>query len=115
MGADASLEAELISCVAETWRRPAIMSEGRFERSLWSQLQMLHERHEKRYSWDPSVAADPPDRHFSFSFTAHALYVVGLHANSSRLARHFRLPALLFNPHEQLNGCARKEAGGGCG
>ena len=48
------------------------------------------------------MSADPADPHFSFSFAGEALYVIGMHANSSREARRFPWPALVFNPHEQF-------------
>ena len=47
-------------------------------------------------------SSDPADPHFSFSFGGQALYVIGMHAKSSREARRFRWPALVFNPHEQF-------------
>jgi FPC/CPF motif-containing protein YcgG len=52
--------------------------------------------------WDRSVSPDPRDSHFSFSFAGQAFYVIGLHANSSREARRFPWPTLVFNPHEQF-------------
>ncbi|MGI8496799.1 MAG: guanitoxin biosynthesis heme-dependent pre-guanitoxin N-hydroxylase GntA [Gemmatimonadaceae bacterium] len=81
-------------------RPPA--GEGNFERRLWKQLQRLHECDPAAGEWDPSVSDDPHDPHFSFSFDRHALFVVGLHPDSSRLARRFRWPSLVFNPHAQF-------------
>ena len=83
-----------------TGRPPA--SERAFERRLWSQLQLLHERDDPAMGWDPTVSADPDDPRFSFSFAGTAFFVVGLHPKSSRLARRFRCPALVFNPHAQF-------------
>ena len=48
------------------------------------------------------MSSDPADPHFSFSFAGRALYVIGMHANSSREARRFPWPTLIFNPHEQF-------------
>ncbi len=81
---------------------PLALSEERFETLLWSQLQMLHQLDAARHSWDPGVSSDPADPRFSFSFAGEALYVVGMHGNSSRRARRFRWPALIFNPHRQF-------------
>ncbi|HTL96223.1 MAG TPA: guanitoxin biosynthesis heme-dependent pre-guanitoxin N-hydroxylase GntA [Gemmatimonadaceae bacterium] len=76
--------------------------EREFERRLWVQLQQLHERDDPAAGWDPSVSADPDDPRFSFSFAGCALFIVGLNPHSSRLARRFRWPALVFNPHAQF-------------
>jgi uncharacterized protein len=87
-------------------RPPA--SERAFERRLWAQLQLLHERDDPAAGWDPAVSADPSDPRFSFSFAGTAFFVVGLHPKSSRLARRFRCPALVFNPHEQFERLRRE-------
>jgi FPC/CPF motif-containing protein YcgG len=84
------------------FRQPQSLREEEFEQLLWSQLQQLHEIDSARYGWDKSVASDPADAHFSFSFAGQALYVVGLHGGSSRQARRFPWPTLVFNPHEQF-------------
>ena len=84
------------------FERPAAVDEVTFERLLWSQLQQLHEIDKQKSEWDPNVSSDPADPHFSFSIGGHASYVIGLHARSSRLARRFPWPALVFNPHAQF-------------
>lgn len=73
-----------------------------FEHRLWTQLQHLHERDDPAVGWDPMASADPESARFSFSFAGHAFFIVGLHARSSRRARRFRWPALVFNPHAQF-------------
>lgn len=77
-------------------------SEDEFERRLWDQIQLLHDRDALDAGWDPQVSADPADTRFSFSFAGRAMFVVGLHPASSRLARRFRWPALIFNPRAQF-------------
>ena len=89
-----------------TGRPPA--SERAFERRLWTQLQLLHERDDPAAGWDPAVSADPRDPRFSFSFAGTAFFVVGLHPRSSRLARRFRYPTLVFNPHAQFERLRRE-------
>jgi FPC/CPF motif-containing protein YcgG len=84
------------------FREPRNVSEEQFERLLWSQLQQLHTIDARRYPWDSSVSSDLDDPHFSFSFAGTALYTIGMHANSCRLARRFAWPTLIFNPHEQF-------------
>jgi FPC/CPF motif-containing protein YcgG len=83
-----------------TGRAPA--SERAFERRLWMQLQRLHERDDPAVGWDPAVSADPDDPRFSFSFGGCAFFIVGLNPRSSRIARRFLWPALVFNPHAQF-------------
>jgi uncharacterized protein len=82
--------------------------EAAFERRLWTQLQRLHDRDDPRPGWDPSVSDDPGDPHFAFSFAGCALFVIGLHPDSSRLARRFAWPALVFNPHAQFERLRRE-------
>jgi FPC/CPF motif-containing protein YcgG len=89
-----------------TGRAPA--SERTFERRLWMQLQRLHERDDPVVGWDPAVSPDPEDPRFSFSFGGCAIFVVGLHPRSSRLARRFHWPALVFNPHAQFERLRRE-------
>ncbi len=80
--------------------QPETMSEQQFEDRLWKLLQKLHEADPK--SWDPKVSSDPASGNFSFSLLGRAFYVVGLHPGSSRKARRFFRPALVFNLHEQF-------------
>lgn len=84
---------------------PAAPPEGEteFERRLWAQLQLVHSADPESARWADGVGSDPEDPDFSFSVGARAFFVVGLHPLSSRLARRFRWPALVFNPHEQFS------------
>jgi FPC/CPF motif-containing protein YcgG len=91
------------------FQRPQRLDEMEFENLLWQQLRALHQHDATHFDWDPNVGSDPADPHFSFSFGGQALYVIGMHANSSRQARRFPWPALVFNPHEQFE---RLRAGG---
>lgn len=74
-----------------------------FERGLWEQLQQLHELDDTASDWDPSVADDPADPRFAFSFAGVACFVIGMHPHSSRVSRRFRYPAIVFNPHSQFD------------
>ena len=80
---------------------PRETTEIEFEHLIWKQLRLLHAR-DTRGEWAANVASDPADPHFSFSFGGQALYVIGMHAHSSRTARRFPWPAMIFNPHEQF-------------
>ena len=86
--------------------------ESEFEQLLWTQLQQLHECDDPSRGWDAAVAEDPEDPRFAFSFAGCALFVIGMHPKSSRDARRFAWPALVFNPHaqfEQLRATGRFE------
>jgi FPC/CPF motif-containing protein YcgG len=83
--------------------------EATFERTLWRLLQTLHDLDAPHHEWDPAVSDDPADPQFAFSFGGVAFFVVGLHAASSRVARRFAWPTLVFNPHRQFD--ALKDSG----
>lgn len=75
-------------------------SEKQFEDLLWKQLDFLHELDTEE--WDPTVSKDPANKNFSFSLGGRAFYIVGLHPNSSRMARQSPYPAIAFNLHWQF-------------
>ena len=78
-------------------------NEAEFERQLWSTLQAMHDVDKARgFAWDPEVSQDPSRGDFSFSIGGRAFFVVGLHPQSSRLARRAPVPCLVFNFHEQF-------------
>ena len=77
-------------------------AESSFERALWNQLTRLHELDREHHAWDPRVSSDPADPTFSYSFASTGFFVVGLHPGSSRAARRFAWPTLVFNAHEQF-------------
>lgn len=79
---------------------PAVANEKSWENLLWAQLQNLHEL--DRSPWDATVSNDPENPEFSFSFAGTAFFVVGLNPSSSRTARRFPYPTLVFNAHAQF-------------
>ena len=79
-----------------------LISEPEFEKFLWERLQAFHKVDCKTYQWDTDVSSDPEASDFSMSIGGRAFYVIGLHPNSSRKARQFRYPALVFNLHSQF-------------
>lgn len=115
-GATAALSRDLAAFVEEqkriasdyvtfvaVFKQPLELSETEFEVRLWSQLRQLNrEDAAAHFAWDPHVSDDPRDPHFAFSFAGHAFFIVGLHSQSSREARRFPWPALVFNLHEQF-------------
>lgn len=78
-------------------------TEHDFEARLWTQLQVLSDTETGTTPWDDSVSDDPDDPRFSFSFAKCAMFVVGMHPASSRLARRFSYPTLVFNPRAQFD------------
>lgn len=80
--------------------QPGPMDEHAFEERLWAQLRALHAADPCPYSEE--VSADPASPEFGFSFAGRAYFVIGLHPGSSRLARAFPYPALVFNAHHQF-------------
>ncbi len=94
---------------AVVFRQPRILTEERYEELLWERLQNLHELDAEYYSYDPRVKLDPASPDFSFSLKTEAMFIIGLHPESSRKARRFAYPALAFNPHGQFE--VLKESG----
>jgi uncharacterized protein len=88
--------ATFVACFAS----PVAPDEKIWESQLWAQLQNLHEQDGD--GWDQSVSSDAESPDFSFSFAETAFFVVGLHPASSRLARRFAYPTLVFNAHAQF-------------
>ena len=78
------------------------LDEKAFENALWSQLERLHVLDRRLHPWDARVSRDPHDASFSYSFAGTRFFVVGLHPQSSRKARRFAWPTLVFNAHEQF-------------
>jgi uncharacterized protein len=88
--------------LAAVFAGPAECDEVEFERLLWQQLTNLNRLDSEHFEWDPHVRSDPTDPQFSFSFAGQAFYVIGMHPGSSRIARRFPFPMMIFNPHEQF-------------
>jgi FPC/CPF motif-containing protein YcgG len=77
--------------------------EAEFERRLWLELQKLHDSDDPSVGWDPSVSDAADDPRFAFSFAGRAYFVIGMHPDSSRIARRFPWPMLVFNAHAQFD------------
>ena len=84
------------------FRGPQTTNEEQFETMLWQRLQSLSDLDALRYPYDKRVSADPVSPQFSYSLKEEAFYVLGLHPASSRKARQFDYPVLIFNPHAQF-------------
>ena len=94
---------QMFQSLAVLFRGPEDLSEKGFEQALWQRVQALSDIDAgKHQPYDPRVSPDAGDPHFSLSFGGEAFFLVGLHPQSSRPARRFISPALIFNPHDQF-------------
>ncbi|MDQ2908180.1 MAG: YqcI/YcgG family protein [Candidatus Eremiobacteraeota bacterium] len=94
------------STFAAGFRAVARSDERTFETLLWETLQRLHAL-DRENAWDAAASSDPQDASFSFSLAGRAFFVVGMHPGSSRLARRFPTPLLLFNAKFQFDALRR--------
>lgn len=79
------------------------LSEKQFEDALWERIASLQAKDEWfGQKYDQGVSSDPASPEFSLSFGGQSFFVVGMHANASRPARKFDVPALVFNLHDQF-------------
>ena len=84
------------------FRGPENINEKMFDMFMWQRLQSLKDLDVLQFANDARVDADPNSENFSFSLMEEAYFIVGLHPESSRQARRFEYPALIFNPHAQF-------------
>ncbi len=87
---------------AAIFAAPSIENETVWESALWAQLGNLHKL-DRNSAWDSTISSDPEDANFSFSFAETGFFIVGLHPQSSRLARRFSRATMVFNPHAQFD------------
>jgi uncharacterized protein len=73
-----------------------------FEKEFWSLLQGMHTKDYKNYLHDPRVSSDPKNEKYSFSMKEEAFFILMLHPESPRMARRFKYPMIVFNPHQQF-------------
>lgn len=81
---------------------PPEINEDLFDNLLWKRLQSLSDLDALQYPYDPRVDADVNSPNFSFSLKSEAFYVIGMFSESTRKARRFKYPTLIFNPHAQF-------------
>jgi len=84
------------------FKGPSECTEEYFDSMMWQRLQSISDLDSQKYSWDQRVDNDPSKAAFSFSIKEEGFYIIGLHPGSSRKARRFQYPALVFNPHDQF-------------
>lgn len=83
-----------------TFTETAFETEVEFENAMWHFLQKLNDLDDS--PWDSTVSDDPMDKDFSFSVKGTAFYIIGMHPNSSRIARKAPYCTLVFNLHRQF-------------
>lgn len=98
---DTSLTTKPLTAFVASFVEPNPHDETEFEELLWKTLQQLSAV--DTTEWVEGRSDDPDDAGFAFSFGGAAFFIVGLHAGSSRMARRFAWPTIVFNPHEQFD------------
>lgn len=87
---------------AVLFKGPEYIDDKVFDILLWQRLQALSDIDALSYKYDDRVNHDPASPEFSFSLKEESFFIIGLHPASSRPARRFNYPALIFNPHQQF-------------
>ncbi|KAA5545023.1 guanitoxin biosynthesis heme-dependent pre-guanitoxin N-hydroxylase GntA [Adhaeribacter rhizoryzae] len=100
---------ELFHSAAVIFKGPEMANEALFDTLLWQRLQSLANLDAQQYGFDQRVNSDPNSPDFSFSLKEEAFFIIGLHPGSSRRARQFRYPTLVFNPHAQFEQMRQKD------
>ncbi len=77
-------------------------NELHFEKKFWKELSLLSSEEERAGDWGEINSSDPNDPAFCLSLAGVKLFVVGLHPESSRFARRFSCPAMVFNAFSQF-------------
>lgn len=93
---------ELFHSAAIIFKNTDLLGEKLFDTFLWQRLQQLANLDAQQFKYDSRVNPDPTSPDFSFSLKEEAFFIIGLHPESSRPARQFRYPTLVFNPHAQF-------------
>jgi hypothetical protein len=93
---------QLYHSAAIIFKQPHQLTEAMYEEFMWQRLQALSDLDAQRFFYDTRVQSDPSSPDFSFSLKEEAFFIIGLHPNSSRQARQFKNPAIVFNPHKQF-------------
>jgi FPC/CPF motif-containing protein YcgG len=79
------------------------VNEQNFETQMWEELSWLTSEELKDVDWGPDTTnRDPGTPEFAFNLFGEAFFVVGMHPESSRRARKFPWPTLIFNVFSQF-------------
>jgi FPC/CPF motif-containing protein YcgG len=93
---------EMYTSAVVIFKEPTQCSEEYFDTMMWQRLQSISDLDAQQFGWKADISRDPSSPHFSFCLKEEPFYILGLHPGSSRRARRFQHPALVFNPHDQF-------------
>ena len=99
---------DVFSSAAVIFEGPVDITEELFDTLLWKRLQALSNMDAVNYTYDKRVDPDPASPNFSFSIREEAFFIIGMNPASSRPARRFMYPTLVFNPHAQFEELKQK-------
>ncbi|MEH2408074.1 guanitoxin biosynthesis heme-dependent pre-guanitoxin N-hydroxylase GntA [Nostoc sp.] len=85
------------------FEKPISQNEHDFEKLVWTQLQMLYDEDRRYHDWDTNFSNDINNHKFSYSFAERSFFIIGMHPGSSRIARRFSYPLLVFNASRQFD------------
>lgn len=83
------------------------LNEEEFESALWRELSYLTSEEDRDSDWPANATKDPLNPMFRFALGGEEFFVVGMHPHSSRQARRFPTPALIFNVFNQFDQLAK--------
>lgn len=90
------------------YKSPSLLTERRFESTMWRHLAMIAECDALMFEWDPAVSRNVRDETFAMSVGGTAFFLVGMHPGASRLSRRLPYAAIAWNAHEQFEQLRRK-------
>ncbi|ASQ44786.1 guanitoxin biosynthesis heme-dependent pre-guanitoxin N-hydroxylase GntA [Legionella clemsonensis] len=99
---DWRINSESLQTLVVIFNAPTLMTEVMFERLLWTRLLQLHYLDAKVSGCNASVDTAYLTTKFNFYFGEEAFFIVGMHPGSSRRARYFARPVLIFNLQKQF-------------
>ena len=82
--------------------KESTLNEDEFEQAMWKELSYLTSEEDRQTDWAEGAMKDPLNPGFRFSLGGSEFFVVGLHPQSSRKARQFSRPILIFNIFDQF-------------
>lgn len=85
---------------------PHPSDETEYEATMWKELSNLSKK--DHAPWDKAFSSDPASKRFCVSYGGDAFFTVSIHPSSSRKARTFSYPAIVFNLFDQFEELERR-------